>query len=37
VDGMRGDPSSVVNACLDGLPEVNADVDSRRGVLVGGL
>ena len=37
VNGIRGDPSSVVHAGLDGFPEVNADVDPRRRVLVRGL
>ena len=37
VNGIRGDPSSVVNACLDCFPEVNADVDPRHRVLVRGL
>src|SRR5688572_10757770 len=37
VYGIRGDPSSVVNACLDCSPEVNADVEPRHRVLVRSL
>ena len=37
VNRIRGDFSSVVNACLDCFPEVNANVDPRNRVLVRSL
>ena len=37
VDGVFGDLPSVLHACLNCPPEMNADVDARHGVFVGRL
>src|SRR5262245_44600188 len=37
MNGVASDPSAVVDTVFDGLSEVNADVDSRHGILVSRL